>query len=72
MSISAITHGTKEMGRHAEQRVAKQMSALRLKDEHPSLRGRFGNAAETTLLWGALASIWISVGWILVSVLLRL
>jgi hypothetical protein len=38
---------------------------------HPSLRRRLGGAAETLLLWGALAAIWISVCWVMVGALVR-
>jgi hypothetical protein len=38
---------------------------------HPSLRRRFGAAAETALLWGAFAAIWISVFSVLIGALLR-
>jgi hypothetical protein len=38
---------------------------------HPSLRRRLGGAAETLLLWGALAAIWSSVCWVLVGALVR-
>jgi hypothetical protein len=48
--------------------VAGHSPEMRLKaHEHPSLRRRFGAAAETTLLWGTFAAIWISA----VSVLIR-
>jgi hypothetical protein len=40
-------------------------------NEHPSLKRRVGFAAETQLLWGTFAAIWISVGWVLLAVKLE-
>jgi len=37
---------------------------------HPTLRLRFGAAAETSLLVGTFIAIWISVGWILIAAIL--
>jgi hypothetical protein len=34
---------------------------------HPSLLRRVGDAAATGLLAGALAAIWISVGWVVIA-----
>jgi hypothetical protein len=34
---------------------------------HPSLMRRVGDAAETGLLVGTLAAIWISVGWVVIA-----
>jgi hypothetical protein len=34
---------------------------------HPSLMRRVGDAAATGLLAGALAAIWISVGWVVIA-----
>ena len=39
---------------------------------HPTLRRRFGEAAETTLLAGAAAAIWVSVISVLIGALLAL
>jgi hypothetical protein len=44
----------------------KQRRATHL---HPSLRRRFGAAAETALLWVAFAAIWISVARVLIAAL---
>jgi hypothetical protein len=38
---------------------------------HPSLRRRLGGVAETLLLWGAFAAIWISVCLVLIGAILR-
>ena len=38
---------------------------------HPSLMRRVGAAAETALLVGALAAVWISVGLVVVAAILR-
>jgi hypothetical protein len=51
-------------------RSERQMS---FKDHaHPSLRRRFGAVTETMCLWGSFASIWVSMGWILVAIIQRL
>jgi len=44
--------------------------ATKSPDLHPSIRRRVGDAAETGLLVGTLAAIWISVGWVLVAAIL--
>jgi hypothetical protein len=38
---------------------------------HPSLRRRLGGVAETMLLWGAVAAIWISVSSVMVGAILE-
>jgi hypothetical protein len=43
----------------------------RATDIHPTLRRRFGSAAETALLVGTFAAIWISVCSVLIGALLR-
>jgi hypothetical protein len=43
----------------------------RATDIHPSLRRRVGSAAETALLVGTFAAIWISVCSVLIGALLR-
>jgi hypothetical protein len=39
--------------------------------QHPSLRRRFGGVAESVLLLGTFAAIWISVGWILIGAIFK-
>lgn len=38
---------------------------------HPSLKQRIGDVAETLLLAGTVASIWISVVWVMAAALLK-
>ena len=45
--------------------------AKRATDIHPSLRRRVGSVAETTLLVGTFAAIWVSVCSVLIGAFLR-
>lgn len=47
------------------------MPKVRHPSHHPSLRRSISSAAETTMLAGAFAAIWISVAWVLIAALVR-